>query len=140
MFIENVPALFINDPAKLEIGMDLWSVGQGGVTGVKKPSYAGKVEAVDCRREYNNRIVLDANFMIVNHGDWREDRSYKDAHISEQSYNNWYLCADLHSAQTIYEFMIAAWNADPAYEAARKAFDDDCRRWDDMFDRYSDDY
>jgi len=139
MFIPNVPKVYIADPAEMEIGMDLWHVGQGGITVPNRPYYKGTLAVLDHRRDINNNYTPDAGFFVSLYPekDWLRDgrklysdNSYKDCHIMAQQYNNWYMCSSEEAANTIYQFIKNIWETDPKYEAERERFDAQKRRWD----------
>ena len=122
MFIKNVPNVFISDPSMLEIGMELWITGQGGMYKPQKPQYLGTVAVLDHILNSENKFVPDAGFFIIQKETRQTESSYRDKHILPQEYNNWYVCKSEEDAQTIYEFIQNEWTREPAYEADRARF------------------
>lgn len=110
MFIENVPVeLYISDPSQLELGMRIWSVGQGGITSVNEPHDFGVITEVESSKT--------PNFFVHQHPRFNSgtEQSYRDHHIIPQTYNNWYICNDLDKANKLYEFLKTAWEANTGF-------------------------
>lgn len=130
MFIPNVPKVYIADPAEMEPGMQLWSVGQGGVSTPSRPYYKGTLFLLD-HIDRHDRFEPNAGFFVFDYPDGlRSYSSYRDSHILPQEYNNWYLCSSKEAAEEVYGFIKHAWDTNPEYEKARKAYDEETRKWD----------
>lgn len=130
-FIENVPEVYLSDPAMLEIGMEIWVVGQGGLTGVCEPYFEGRVKVLD--HSISDGMEPNLGFFVIERtGDGRPysfSRSYRDAHILPQTYNNWYVCSTKAAADIIYRFMVAEWDRSPVHERERERFSRRTRDW-----------
>ena len=128
-FISDVPKVYLSDPSEIEPGMQLWSVGQGGVSSVQTPYYKGEVLAVGWRTGMCNVPIKDADWALLVGDSYMSHVSYRDSHILLQQYNNWYLCDSQEKAQQVYDYIKTVWDSNPEYEARRKRYDDDTKQW-----------
>jgi len=140
MFIEGITAnLYISSPDQLKSGMNLWHVGQGGVTGVCAPTFIGYVVGVNQHVNFStNEVTNELGRFTYKAPDTNHlsSSSMLDGHILPQTYNNWYYCDSKEKADRLYVEMKAIWDADPLYEQDRQVFTIEC----DLFDSYCDDY
>lgn len=126
MFIEGLDSnLYISDPSKLKVGMELWSVGQGGVSSVSKPYFQGIVVALNKKTDCKGGIEDRDNWILFKRPDspHLSDTSMLDHHVVPQTYNNWYYCSSKNDADMVYQFMNGAWNNNSAFEQSRKEAD-----------------
>jgi hypothetical protein len=133
MYVPNVPNVFISDLSQMTLGMELWSVGQGGICTLQEPTMIGTLTRLNKRYGPGNEIRDDlGSFMYLRNPDaqYESSRSYIDAHIGEQQYNNWYICASKEAADTIYAFLKDAWETNPEHEQERMRFKHECDEMD----------
>lgn len=141
MFIQGVnPKLHISDPLQMVQGMDIWHVGQGGITNVSEPYFVGRLAGVDMHVSPSNVPQEYPGFFMYQPPNWSHlsSSSMLDGHILPQTYNNWYYCSSEENARAIYDYMKGVWESDPAYEEQRQ-IDLHDSRWD-FFDEYYDNY
>lgn len=126
MYIPNIPEeLYISDPSQLVPGINLWSVGQGGVSKIQSPYFKGIVHSIDCSVDINGNIKPHKDWIVFQSKSeysgkiMTHSTSMIDHHILPQTYNNWYMCDSLEKAEKIYILMQEEWNRNPEYESAR---------------------
>lgn len=131
MHVEGLDSsLYISSPDQLTPGMELWEVGQGGVSRVCKPYFLGIcVPGEEGRYAYKtpDRETVYTFSML-------------DKHILPQTYNNWYICSSEENAEKVYQFLKTAWETNPEYEEARLEFSHECDEMDRAFDWFDDHY